>query len=238
VNQLREGVTKPLAARLRVLAACKRIFVRGNLRRVGNAHLELHGGRGAQRHRRKNPPVDNSLSPPLVMRREEMAQTGYAALHWRGWNAQRLDAAAKQRGISSQQMLVRLCHEVIRDYSQSLAKTVFEAGVPRRKISMHIVALDSVRPSDTTDHPPIWTAINPYSVPGFTLSNFSGALYDMKKLKAKTAAADPGQTRFVCAEGYARDAKRRRSVSQLFERDVRQRLDAGAAKMATKRIVK
>ncbi len=88
----------------------------------------------------------------------EAGKLGYAALHTLGYTAYN-----KER-----------LYQVIHDYSEFLAKTVYDSGIPREKIFSHIVGIKSSQPNlSTTFAPPIWTAVNNYSIPGFTLSQVS-----------------------------------------------------------------
>lgn len=77
------------------------------------------------------------------------------------------------------------------------AKACHDAGVDREKVYTHIVALSTDNPANTF-MPPIWTAVNPYSTPGFTMDNKGGAKYDMARLKEELVAA-PGSRGAVFA---------------------------------------
>lgn len=94
-------------------------------------------------------------------------------------------------------------YKVIHDYSELLSKTAFESGIPRNKIFTHTVGLMSANPDlKTTFAPPIWVAVNEYSIPGFTMSPVS-CPYDIGTLKSEIQKADPKQENFVNAEGYS-----------------------------------
>lgn len=117
----------------------------------------------------------------------EAGKFGYAALHTLGYTAYNKD---------------RL-YQVIHDYSEFLAKTAYDTGIPRAKIFSHIVGIKSSQPGlSTTFAPPIWTAVNNYSTPGFTLSPVS-CPYNLNTLKAEINLVDPQQTNFGNAEGYS-----------------------------------
>jgi len=129
-------------------------------------------------------------------------QLGFASLYWRGWNEPRLRDAAAKEGISRDQIFLRLCYECIHDYMQSLAEECHDHGIGREKVYTHIVAAATVYKPDS-NMPPIWTAVNPYSTPGFTLDNKGAAKFDMEKLKQQLAEA-PGSrgTGFGAVETY------------------------------------
>jgi len=117
----------------------------------------------------------------------EAGKLGYAALHTLGYTAY-----DKER-----------LYQVIHDYSELLAKTVYDSGIPREKIFSHIVGIKSAHPNlSTTFAPPIWTAVNDYSIPGFTLSPVS-CPYNLNTLKAEINLADAQQANFANVEGYS-----------------------------------
>jgi hypothetical protein len=118
------------------------------------------------------------------------AQLGYASLHWRGWNEDKLQATAREKGISRDEMFRQIAYGYIHDYMETLARECHEVGIASDKVYTHIVALATVNPPDTF-MPPIWTAVNRYSTPGFTMDNKGDAKYDLAKLKSQIAGA-PG----------------------------------------------
>ena len=132
----------------------------------------------------------------------EMGPTGYAALYWLGWNRQSLNEEIKKRNTTEKELVAQLLHKVTHDYMERCAKIANDAGIDKNKIYTHIVPMDSVRSHSTSFVPPIWAAVNEYSTPGFTLSQGSGAVYDLDNLKAKIAKAEPAQKQFACIEGY------------------------------------
>lgn len=135
----------------------------------------------------------NPASPPVnVLQGDQMpawevGKLGYAALHTLGhttYDKERL-------------------YQVIHDYSEFLAKTAYDTGIPKEKIFTHIVGIKSSQPNlSTTFAPPIWTAVNDYSTPGFTLSPVS-CPYDLNTLVSEIQLADPSHTRFGNVEGYS-----------------------------------
>ncbi|WP_437919949.1 hypothetical protein [Sphingobacterium sp. LRF_L2] len=117
----------------------------------------------------------------------EAGKLGYAALHTLGYTTY-----DKER-----------LYQVIHDYSEFLAKTAYDSGIPKAKIFSHIVGIKSSQPNlSTTFAPPIWTAVNDYSTPGFTLSPVS-CPYNLNTLVSEIQLADPSQVRFGNAEGYS-----------------------------------
>ena len=130
------------------------------------------------------------------------SQLGYASLHWRGWDEAKLRAAAEKEGVTRDAKFRQICYESIHDYTQALAEECHEAGLGPDKVYTHIVALATVIEANT-NIPPIWTAVNPYSTPGFTMDNKGAAKFNMDELKRQLAAA-PGSrgTDFGAVEMY------------------------------------
>jgi hypothetical protein len=130
----------------------------------------------------------------------EAGKYGYNALKLRGQTSYNCD----------------VLYDVIHDYSELLAKTVYDAGVPKRKIFTHIVGIRSSMPSlESTFTPPIWTAVNAYSIPGFTLSPET-CPYNLTVLQNEIKKADPSQIHFANAEGYARGVNGNYSESKTY----------------------
>lgn len=95
-------------------------------------------------------------------------------------------------------------YSVIHDYSEFIAKKIHDEGIPRTKIFTHIVGIKSAYPNmESTSSPPIWTAVNDYSIPGFTLSP-DACPYNLDVLKAEIKKADKNQDYFGLCEGYSR----------------------------------
>jgi hypothetical protein len=110
---------------------------------------------------------------------EAGAQLGYASLYWQGWTEEKLVTEAQHRNISSDVLFNLLCYEAIHNYLQILAKICFDNNIPRERIFTHTVPMASVDPSCIeTTVPPIWTAVNSYSIPGFTMDNRGAAVYN------------------------------------------------------------
>jgi hypothetical protein len=76
-------------------------------------------------------------------------------------------------------------------------------NIPRDRIFTHIVPMASVNPLRIeTTVPPIWTAVNPYSIPGFTMDNRGAAVYNLAELKHQITIVDPTQSHFAVSESY------------------------------------
>jgi hypothetical protein len=136
----------------------------------------------------------NSNSLPIDKRNGDQMQNwettkyGYAALNTLGY-----DTYNKE-----------VLYQVIHDYSELLAKTAYDSGLPREKIFTHIVGIKSSQPNLTsTFTPPIWTAVNDYSTPGFTMSPVTSP-YNLDVLKEEIELAEPEQKSFANVEGYSR----------------------------------
>ncbi len=205
--QLRDGVLAPLTAR------------RAKWRTEGREHLfaginvgweiylpYYHKGWRFFSNGQKDGPVYAEFPDKIKGLKLDDAlidmQLGFASLYWRGWNEPRLQDAAAKKGVSRDQMFKQLCYECIHDYMQSLAKECHDHGVGREMVYTHIVAASTIYGPDS-NMPPTWTAVNPYSTPGFTLDNKGAAKFDMEKLKQQLAEA-PGSrgTGFGAVETY------------------------------------
>ncbi len=201
VNNLKEGFLKPLNERY------------NQLKKDGKAYLFAGCAVGWETHipdytsdnRLLNLSVNNlprDYSTGVPMHEWELAQYGYGALHSLGYDQEKLDAEAAEQGITSKQHMKNILFQVIHDYTEMLAKTVYEAGVPRNKIFTHTVSARTTLGNDCTFYPPIWTAVNDYSTPGYTMSPVT-CKYDMNTMKKELYEADPNFNEFACAEGYA-----------------------------------
>lgn len=136
-----------------------------------------------------------------VMQPEEFAQTGYHSLSYLGYTEASLSAEALSRGISVQQLTKEKLWQVQHDFTQLLAQTCYNAGISKNKIFTHTVGWDSAQEWNSTFFPPIWVAVNPYSIPGFTM-NKNLVPYNMANLKAKIKAQDASQNYIAVTEGY------------------------------------
>ncbi len=222
-RQLSEGVVRPIVERRKVLKRQGKDYLFVGLNVGWETNLaDYTPGRPLCNIDPKNPPEDKSpfrkdAGGYLKMQEWEMGQTGYAALHWLGWNERKLARKAKQENIEVKTLFNRLCAEVVHDYMELLARTAYTGGIPQEQIFTHIVPIRSAEPDkDSTMTPPIWTAVNKYSVPGFTMCRESGAVYDLKRLKEEIAKADPSQTRFAAAEGYVRWYKEEKLLADFL----------------------
>ncbi|MBN2164637.1 MAG: hypothetical protein JXR25_04245 [Pontiellaceae bacterium] len=144
--------------------------------------------------------TDVSLDPGLI---GVETQFGYASLYWRGWTQTSLQAAATSEGISYSQKLQNELYKCIHDYMTALAKECANSGIGPDKVYTHIVALESEQYDLSTTHPPIWTAVNPYATPGFTLDNRGGAKFNLASLKELIGNAPGSRSlRFAAVETY------------------------------------
>jgi hypothetical protein len=169
-------------------------------------------------------PVDLPIDPGLIG-----SQLGYASLHWRGWNEDKLRAAAADERITRDEKFRRLIYEAIHDYMAALAEECNRAGLPPERVYTHTLALSTVQPADTFA-PPIWTAVNPYSTPGFTMDNKGAAKYDIDKLleEIRTAPGSRGSA-FGLVETYFKlDGKNYVGGQDAFLAEMQSLFDAGA----------
>lgn len=232
-SQLLGGVVEPLVARL------------SKWRREGRAHLFAGINIGWEDHMPSYPEDWKKIAKenggqivagyPVHLKGLPMdpsipgMQLGYASLYWRGWTEARLREQAEKEKISRDELFRRLTYGVIHDYMEALAKACFDRGIPADLIYTHIVALATVNEPDT-NHPPIWTAVNRYSVPGFTLDNKGAAKYDLTRLVRDIDSA-PGSRRagFGAVETYfALGNNIYVTDAQTYRRELDELFDAGA----------
>lgn len=194
-RQLREGVLAPLQARLKKWKKEGREHLFAGINVGWEIYLPYyHEGWLVCSNGGKGGPVFAQC--PKAIRGLQMdggivgSQLGYASLHWQGWDEAKLREAAGKEGIPRDEKFRQLCFQAIHDYLQALAEECHRAGIGPDKVFTHIVALATVNKADT-NMPPIWTAVNPYSTPGFTMDNKGGAKYNLAVLKEQLANA-PG----------------------------------------------
>jgi hypothetical protein len=179
-SQLNEGFIHPLINRYKRLCDNGKEYLFAGLAVGWETHIPDYSGL------KNNLPVNvlaNDQMPPW-----EATQLGYHALHNAGYKEYNRN----------------ILYFIIHEYIEFISKTVNEAGIPRNKIFTHIVGITSAYPNmESTSSPPIWTAVNDYSIPGYTLSPES-CPYNLDVLKAEIRKADKNQKYFGLAEGYSR----------------------------------
>ncbi len=206
-KQLREGVLTPLVLRLKKWNAEGRDYLFAGINIGWEIYIPNYhqGWLDAPNGVRKEPVLAEQPRTIRGLKMDESlvgSQLGYASLHWRGWTEERLREAAHKEGITRDEKFRQLCYDSMHDYMQVMAKECFDYGLSREKIYTHIVALASVVEPDT-NMPEIWTSVNPYSTPGFTMDNKGGAKFNFEELKRQLAKA-PGSrgTQFGAVETY------------------------------------
>jgi hypothetical protein len=186
-NQLKKGVLDPLKKRYEKLCNEEREYLFAGIAVGWETHIPDYSTRNSILNvNPQNLPV-NILAGDQ-MRIWEASEYGYNSLSLLGYKEYNLQALYK----------------VIHDYTEMMAKTVYESGIPKVKIFTHTVGFMSLSTYlQTTFAPPIWAAVNGYSIPGFTLSPVT-CRYDLVTLKSEISKADKNQTHYACAEGYGR----------------------------------
>lgn len=135
-----------------------------------------------------------------TMKTWELSQYGYAALYTLGYDDELLAAEARKEGMTVMRYTQELLYGVIQNYSEFLSKLFYDTGIPRRKIFTHIVASSSVEEANTSA-PPIWTAVNPYATPGFTMSPLT-CPYDVDVIMSEIRRKDNACYEYANSEGY------------------------------------
>lgn len=213
VSQLDQGVLAPLVKRLQRWEQSGRRHLFAGINVAWEAHLPNYGDAAMNQAIRQAGGIVRAEYPRAVrgLRMEPEfigRQLGYASLHWRGWNEDKLAASAANEGVGREEKFRQLCYASLRDYMESLAKACHERGLSADEVYTHIVALASVGESGTT-RPPIWTAVNRYATPGFTMDNRGGAKFDLKKLIEQIQKADGSRgPQFGVVETYFRLGER------------------------------
>ncbi|EMI22154.1 hypothetical protein RMSM_00921 [Rhodopirellula maiorica SM1] len=245
-SQLDEGVLSPLVARLKQWRSQGREHLFAGINIGWEVHLPDFGDPAMLRLINRESGVVRAEAPRsargIEMDRAFIGkQLGYASLHWRGWNEQRLLQAAKNEGISREAKFRQLCYQSIHDYMETLAKSCHDRGIAPGRVYTHIVALATVKPASTT-RPPIWTAVNRYSTAGFTMDNRGGARFNLPELIQQIRKANGEQeVRFGVVESYFRLGDRvyvddadqcRRELEEMFAAGARMQAFYGGFPLA------
>ncbi|MGZ0709668.1 hypothetical protein ACWPKO_15170 [Coraliomargarita sp. W4R53] len=233
-EQLAGGVLKPLSERLVRWKAEGREYLFAGINIGWEIHIPNY------KDRRKNGKnVTITAQQPAHVRGLKMddaiasgMQLGYASLHWMGWTESSLRYEAKKSGISRDQQFLKVCFVAMHSYMAALSRECHDYGMSRDKVYTHIVALSTVRTPDSF-MPPIWTAVNEWSTPGFTMDNKGAAKYDLQKLQQLVASAPGSAGRdFGAVETYF-NLNNRSYVSSADEylSELNELFDAGARVM-------
>lgn len=192
VNNLKEGVLNPLVKRY------------NKLKKAGKAYLFAGMAIGWETH---IPNTSGYVGKKVtaitgeVMGENEKGQYGYSALYSLGYNQAKLDAEYAMKGYSSaEEYMKEILYGAIHDYTELLAKTTNDAGIPKEKIYSHIVSMSSIHDA-TSSWPPIWTAVNDYCTPGFTM-NRQSCQADISEILKQISQADSSQSQYGLVEGY------------------------------------
>ena len=194
VNNLKKGVLEPLVKRY------------NELKKQGKGYLFAGIAIGWETHipnneQYKGQTIVNYWNNEEVMREDEQNRYGYAALTSLGYDQKRLETMAALEGVTVDEKMDSLLWQVIHDYTELLAKTAYEAGLPKEKIYSHIVSITTSGVDPSSSWPPIWTAVNDYCTPGFTM-NRQSCPYDLDELKKQIKEADSDQEKYGLVEGY------------------------------------
>ncbi|RKX34203.1 MAG: hypothetical protein DRP64_20275 [Verrucomicrobia bacterium] len=178
-SQLEDGILKPIKKRLLALEREGKGYLFAGLNIGWETRFQDKSNEAGQ--------TITAVNTGETMQEWEQAKTGYAALHTKGWDDARLTREAKRKGISKDRLFYDLCAESVHGNMEMLAKIACDYGFSKSQIFSHIVAIDSYY-DDTVlkynvENPPVWTALNDYSTPGFTLDKHGGAKYDMDEMR-------------------------------------------------------
>ncbi|MGQ8337484.1 hypothetical protein ACUNWD_13105 [Sunxiuqinia sp. A32] len=183
-TQMQDGVLDPLMQRYNQLIAEGKEYLFAGMAIGWETHIPDYSINNTNINR-NNLPVNSLAGDQMPL--WEATEFGYHSLHLKGYDEYSLSAL----------------DTVLHDYIELLSKTAYNAGVPKEKIFSHIVGIRSAQNKVISNYPPIWTAVNDYCIPGFTMSPVT-APYDLYTLTLRIKEADNTQQSFACAEGYAR----------------------------------
>ncbi len=164
-SRVRDGIARPLADRFK------------RWTRSGRQHLLaglVVGWESGYYSARDLDVTDRPRDGDAVFEDSERVRTGYAALHARGWTAEKLERTAQARRIPLDHLFRELMAEVVRRYIQDLCRVCVQAGIPSRSIYTHLTAAITQpgAPAEPEDGRllPIRVACNRYSRPGLTMT--------------------------------------------------------------------
>ena len=110
----------------------------------------------------------------------------------------------------------QLLFGVMHDFIEFIAKTIYDAGIPRHLIYSHQVSIGSSLKRYDTMAPPLWVAVNDYCTPGWTMSRVT-CPWDQQELEATIAEHAPGLNEYVNAEGYCSGYTTEKEATEYIE---------------------
>lgn len=203
-NQLQQGILKPVARWRAELRRQEKEYLFAGIKVGWETQIpDYRPGEVLYKLDPENPPVDVFNPSAAPMKPEEMRQLGFNTLTQYGYSKARLEQEAAASPVLTTSTLAHmvLCR-AIHDFTEVQAKAAAESGIARDRIFTHGMAQDTVVPLISTMCPPVWTAVNKYATAGFTLVQASGALYNVPRIKAEIALADPSWPYFASSEFY------------------------------------
>ncbi len=187
VRQMKEGVLNPLNERLDALRKAGKEYLFAGMAIGWETHIPDYSTGNTVLNINPSDLLVNVLANDR-MQPWEAARYGYHSLSI-------LDKASYD---------LETLYDVIHDYSELLARTAYDSGIPKEKIYSHMVGFMSARTDlRTTFAPPVRAAVNAYCTPGYTLSPVT-CPYNLDTLVNEIRKADSDQDEFACAEGYDR----------------------------------
>lgn len=163
--------------------------------------------------------IDLSRTPParIRMRREDMVRAGYASLYRRGYDNEAIERLAKKAGKSGDETTDDLLDQVAHDYAEFGARTLRDAGLPRDRLYTHFTSPfraflqrnqhsrpDAVGTAGSRAlPPPVSSAVNAYSRPGFTVARDMLNLADLTARIAEARGPSNPDRAWAAVESYA-----------------------------------
>lgn len=210
-RNMREGVLKPLLARYDKLLKAGKGWLFAGLANGWECHIP----------NLSDPQFSGMFNQTILapdgeaMQSYERRQFGYNALHTLGYTQKTLRREAETRGMRESDLVIELLCGVIQRHMEVMSKQCYDAGIARHKIFTHIVSLASVRPASTFS-PAISASVNPYAIPGFTMSPVS-CVFDLDVIEEEIAKVDPDVKEFAVAEGYCAGYREQADAEKYFE---------------------
>ena len=209
-RNITEGVLRPLTQRYAKLLAQDKGWLFAGLAAGWETHIKYQANGGPM----ASMPV---ASNGEVMQEFESRQFGYGALHALGYTRRSIRREAEEKGLRETEMIEGILYDVIANHILSMCKLYAGAGLARHKIFTHIVSLSSSSMFTTsTFAPPIWTAVNEYSVAGYTMSPVS-CPFDLDVINKEINKKIPGRNEFAVTEGYCAGYREEHEAEAYFK---------------------
>jgi hypothetical protein len=223
-KRLRECVAEPIVQRVKIWRGQGKEFlfagiVAGNETSVPDFSFGFDGYEGDPAAATG---LDKTKNPPVTVRmsRQDLVPIGYHSLYAMGYTRESLERLAAEQHKSLSEIVKTLLFQVAHDYAEFQDKTLYQAGVPRERIYTHFTSTNytlgnyqkHVRemelrqnptglPGSDNLSPPVTSAVNRYSRPGFTVVRNAVDLKELVAQLRRAGAPDEGMS-WAVVESY------------------------------------